>query len=403
MMTVDKLLLKITSHTTPPVEEYMSTKDARLAHSLTSAVKTPNFITENQASLLVKLLTNYSKHISLIEDESEKILSTPTWSKSFRVVEQIRRIYLHAAETGENVIFVEFTFSSVIRKILNNISKNIQGGVHTISSKLASVELTEKNIVVLLDGLKSQKFEIDQKIQDFYKIVKKWDLKEECSQLFFGENLYPSIKKSLDNEYDSTATNIDNLILDRSLRYQFFVKKTEKISENLEDFIVNRTQSKLWIDSSIHSLENLFKTLKSLNRLPALIVFDSWAGENCLATLKNLANSLEKNEIFDHVGIYFRLPNETSGKEFNVLIGEKKYNNKLDNTTIIAGVQTGKLPKFFLKDCSWEPKSVIVLGNNLRHSKTAVYSNRCDLIISYSDKPSIFETSTGWATSTWAL
>jgi len=402
-MTVDKLLLKITSHTTPPVEEYMSTKDARLAHSLTSAVKTPNFITENQASLLVKLLTNYSKHISLIDDESEKILSTPTWSKSFRIVEQIRRIYLHAAETGENVIFVEFTFSSVIRKILNNISKNIQGGVHTISSKLASVELTEKNIVVLLDGLKSQKFEIDQKIQDFYKIVKKWDLKEECSQLFFGENLYPSIKKSLDNEYDSTATNIDNLILDRSLRYQFFVKKTEKISENLEDFIVNRTQSKLWIDSSIHSLENLFKTLKSLNRLPALIVFDSWAGENCLANLKNLANSLEKNEIFDHVGIYFRLPNETSGKEFNALIGEKKYNNKLDNTTIIAGVQTGKLPKFFLKDCSWEPKSVIVLGNNLRHSKTAVYSNRCDLIISYSDKPSIFETSTGWATSTWAL
>lgn len=403
MMTVDKLLLKITSHTTPPVEEYMSTKDARLAHSLTSAVKSSNFITENQANLLVKLLTNYSKHILVIDQDTETLLSTPTWSKSFRVVEQVRRIYLHPAETGENVIFVEFTFSSVIRKILNNISKNIQGGVHTVSNKLSAVDLTEKNIVVLLDGLKSQKFEIDQKIQDFYKIMKKWDLKEECSQLFFGENLYPSIQNSLLQECNSTAPNIDNLILDRSLRYQFFVKKTEKISENLEDFIVNRTHSKLWIDSTAHSLENLFASLKSLNRLPALIVFDSWATENCLANLKNLTNSLEKNEIFDHVGIYFRLANEASGKEFNALIGEKKYNTKLDNNTIIAGVQTGKLPKFFLKDCSWEPKSVIVLGNNLRHSKTAVYSNRCDLIISYSDKPSIFETSTGWATSTWAL
>jgi hypothetical protein len=403
MMTVDKLLLKITAYTTPSVEEYMSTKDARLAHSLTSAVKSPNFITENQASLLVKLLTNYSKHISVIDEETEKLLLTPVWSKSFRVVEQVRRIYLHTAETGENVIFVEFTFSSIIRKILNNLSKNIQGGVHTVSNKLASIELTEKNIVILLDGLKSQKFEIDQKIQDFYKIVKKWNLKEECSQLFFGEKLYPLIQTSLAAEFDNTADNVDNLILDRSLRYQFFVKKTEKISENLEDLIVNRTHSKLWIDSNTHSLENLFASLKSLNRLPTLIVFDSWASENCLANLKNLTNSLEKNEIFDHVGLYFRLPNEASGKEFNTLIGEKKYNSKLDNSTIIAGVQTGKLPKFFLKDCSWEPRSVIVLGNNLRHSKTAVYSNRCDLIISYSDKPSIFETSTGWATSTWAL
>lgn len=402
-MTVDKLLLKLTSNTIRPVEDYMTGKDARLARSLTTAVKTPHFITENQANLLIKLLTNYNKNIVEIENDAEAILSAPSWSKSFRVVEQVRRIYLNTAENGEIAIFVEFTFSSVIRKILNNISKNIQGGVHTISNKLSSVELTEKNIVVLLDSLKSQKFEIDQKIQDFYKIVKKWNLTEECNNLFFGDSLLPSIKIALENEFDHTATNIDNLILDRSLRYQFFVKKPEKISENLEEIIVHRTHSKLWIDSNQYNLENLFATLKNLNRLPALVVFDSWATENCLENLKNLSFSLEKNDLNNNVGIYFRLANEASGKDFNTMISEKKYNAKLDNSTVIAGVQTGKLPKFFLKDCSWEPKSVIVLGNNLRHSKTAVYSNRCDLIISYSDKPSIFETSTGWATSTWAL
>lgn len=402
-MTVDKLLLTITSYTLRPVEDYMSAKDARLAHSLTSAVKTPHFITENQGNLLVKLLTNYIKNISEIDNNAEQLLKQPTWSKAFRIVEQVRRVYLNSLPSGETAIFVEFTFSSSIRKVLTTTSKNIQGGVQTISTKMAWVELTEKNIVVLLDALKPLKFEIDQKIQDFYKIIKKWQFQEDCQQLFYGENLLPAIQESLVTEFSETAENYNSLLLDRSLRYQFFLKKPEKNQGNLEEKITHRSSSKLWINSNEHSLEEVFKVLIELNRLPALVVFDSWQTENCLKNLQNLGNSLEHNNITDSIGIYFRLPSDTLGKDFNALISEKKYNAKLDSSTQIAGVQTGKLPKFFLKDCSWEPKSVIVLGSNLRHSKTAVYSNRCDLIISYSDKESIFETTTGWATSTWAL
>jgi len=403
MMTVDKLLLTITTFAPTPVENYMSAKDARLAHSLANAVKTPHFITENQGNLLIKLLTNYNKNILAIDNSAEQLLSQPVWSKTFRIVDQVRKIYVNSLPSGETVIFVEFTFSSTVRKILSTASKNIQGGVQTISPKLVWVELTEKNIVVLLDSLKSLKFEIDQKIQDFYKIIKNWKLQEDCQQLFYGENLLPSIKESLSSEINETAENYNSLLLDRSSRYQFFVKKTEKNEGNLEDTITHRSSSKLWINSNEYSLEEIFNALVKLNRLPALVVFDSWQTDNCLKNLKNLGNSLDSNNITDGVGIYFRLPSDTLGKDFNTFIGEKKYNAKLDSSTQIAGVQTGKLPKFFLKDCSWEPKSVIVLGSNLRHSKTAVYSNRCDLIISYADKESIFETTTGWATSTWAL
>ena len=402
-MTVDKLLLTITTFAPTPVENYMSAKDARLAHSLANAVKTPHFITENQGNLLIKLLTNYNKNILAIDNSAEQLLSQPVWSKTFRIVDQVRKIYVNSLPSGETVIFVEFTFSSTVRKILSTASKNIQGGVQTISPKLVWVELTEKNIVVLLDSLKSLKFEIDQKIQDFYKIIKNWKLQEDCQQLFYGENLLPSIKESLSSEINETAENYNSLLLDRSSRYQFFVKKTEKNEGNLEDTITHRSSSKLWINSNEYSLEEIFNALVKLNRLPALVVFDSWQTDNCLKNLKNLGNSLDSNNITDGVGIYFRLPSDTLGKDFNTFIGEKKYNAKLDSSTQIAGVQTGKLPKFFLKDCSWEPKSVIVLGSNLRHSKTAVYSNRCDLIISYADKESIFETTTGWATSTWAL
>ena len=55
-MTVDKLLLKITNHTTPTIEEYMPSRDSRVMRSLSSAVTTTGFITENQSRLLLKLL-----------------------------------------------------------------------------------------------------------------------------------------------------------------------------------------------------------------------------------------------------------------------------------------------------------------------------------------------------------
>ena len=68
------------------------------------------------------------------------------------------------------------------------------------------------------------------------------------------------------------------------------------------------------------------------------------------------------------------------------------YNCNLDINTKIVGVQNGKIPKFFLKN-DWKPMTVIALDTKmgLRHGKTSVYSNRCDLIIEYSDAPSVLE------------
>jgi hypothetical protein len=86
------------------------------------------------------------------------------------------------------------------------------------------------------------------------------------------------------------------------------------------------------------------------------------------------------------------LPNNQTGQKFNQLIKDNKFNHPLDNTTKIAVVQSGKIPKFFLKN-TWQPMSVIALDTKmgLRHGKTSVYSNCCDLIIEWADAPVLFE------------
>lgn len=399
MITVDKFLLKLVSDNSHPVETWMTAKDARLIRSLANSINSPVFITENQSRLLVKVLKHYNTKLIEIYPELDSILDIATWSKPFRIVEQIKRIYLKNIGEDTIGIVVEYTFTSAIRKVLTTISKNIQGGVQTLSTKLAWVEFTEKNIITLLDSLKPYKFEVDEVLQNHYDKIKSWNVETECANIFYGLNLNPAIQTALAEEIDITN---ENLIKDRSLKYQYIVK-TPLVEDSLTSLLAHRTQSKIWVDNKKYSLEELISVIKSLNRLPALVVFDTWQPEGCLKGLTQLHNALSTNEIKENIGIYFRLPNDEGGKEFNQFISEHKYNSKLDNNTQIAGVQTGKLPKFFLKDCSWEPKSVIVFGNNLRHSKTAVYSNRCDLVISYSEKMSVFESNVGWATSTWAL
>jgi hypothetical protein len=77
---------------------------------------------------------------------------------------------------------------------------------------------------------------------------------------------------------------------------------------------------------------------------------------------------------------------------FNQLISSNKYNQYLDKTIKVAGVQSGKIPKFFLKN-AWQPMSIISLDTKMgmRHGKTAVYANCCDLIIEWADAPNLLE------------
>lgn len=126
-----------------------------------------------------------------------------------------------------------------------------------------------------------------------------------------------------------------------------------------------------------------------------MFVFDGFATNNQAEKLEEIAKSLDKHKIYDKVGLYFRLPNNESGKAFNELIAQRQYNSQLDKDTQVVGVQSGKIPKFFLTN-EWKPMSVVSLGVTLRHSKTAVYANCCDLIISHTEKNSIIETRNIW-------
>lgn len=391
MITVDKFLINLLN-TASDVVTSLPHRDSKVLKSLAKIAVSPTFITENQGNLLVKILKEH--RLKLGEDVLE-ILEAPSWSKPFRQIDKTRKLYLGTGPYGDASIVVEFTFSSNIRKVLAEHFKKISAFTPTTSGKYYYSDLTEKNIVDLVDLLKKYDFEIDRKIQDFYNTIKSWSENEVKNQFLLTNITHQNFQKTITNDLGLETIIDQNIIADRSIRYQYFHEKSEKIPENLVEKIAYRTTAKIWIDKQTVSLDQVIESLVKLKRLPVLVVFDHNDHNRCFEELQKLSKSLEKYEIFQDIGIYFRLSNDSSGTLFNKFIADNKYNSALNAQTKVAGVQHGKIPKFFLKT-NWQPMSVLAIGNSLRQTKTAVYANHCDLIISYTDTQPIIESRTQW-------
>jgi len=391
-MTVDKLLIKLVNQTDPTIEEIIPKRDARVLRSLSTAILAPGFITENQSKLLVKILNEHAGKFGDNTSEISEAILTPSWSRLFREVDRTKKLFINSSDPH---LVIEFAFSSPIRKLITGNSRKIAGLVQTSAGKIFMADLSEDNIVTLVDMLEPFGFEIDEKIMDFYKTIKSWNADEVKSQFLLTNITHTNFQKQITADLGIDTPITENIINDRSIRYQYFHEKNGKNPENLTEILAYRNSPRVWVDKTKWSLEEIFASLIALKRLPALVVFDHNDAKKCLEELENLHESLERNRIFNNVGIYFRLPNDTVGTQFNKFIADHQYNTQLDNTTSIVGVQNGKIPKFFIKN-DWKPMSVISVGNSLRNTKTAVYAASCDLIISHTDTQPIIESRIVW-------
>jgi len=392
MIPVDNILLEILNSTSPTVEEVIAIKDSRVLRSLGTSVTNHNFITENQSKLLLRIFRENSEKLSKISENLNDCLTNTFWSRPFRQIEQVKKFYIAKNENQDLTLFIEFTFSSEIRRILQNLSKNCENLIATSNSKLYTADLTEKNIVILVEALTPHNFTIDEAIKTHYETIKSWS-KNEVEQQFLLHNIeYKNFQKAITEDLGIETSIDQNIINDRSMRYQYHLENPRNFGENLTENIANRTKPRTYVDKNQHSMAEIVDTLIQLKRLPVLVVFDTIVNNKYFENLQILSDALEKNGIFDHIGIYFRLTNDDPGKKFNQFIAEKKYNYPLDDTTKVACVQSGKLPKFFLKN-AWRPMSVVALDSRmgLRHGKTAVYSNYCDLIVEWADEPNIMD------------
>ena len=112
MLTIDQFFINFANYSTPKMEEFVSSRDFKVLKSLNSSLSNGNFFTANQAELLTKILTENKVKISEHYPDFENVLSAGLWSKPFRVVEIVRKMYLSNNPEKETKIIIEFSFSS---------------------------------------------------------------------------------------------------------------------------------------------------------------------------------------------------------------------------------------------------------------------------------------------------
>jgi hypothetical protein len=393
-MNVDQLLHKIIKEEDEYTRLNLSKKDFSTLTSLHDTINGSFYITENQGRLILKILKENQKKLSKFSSEIEESVTAPVWLKSFRPVESIKKFFIENIGTDDPCLVIEVTYNSQIRKMLNAKMTNLEEFGQADGFKTFKVALTEKNIIILYELLEPLQFEIDLTIKSHYTTIKSWSKSDVENQFFVDNITSKTLHKHLAQDGDTDIFKDPLVLVDRSMRYKFTTNIRKNHGENLTEHIANRSKTRVWIDKNQHSLSDIISSLKQLHRLPLMLVFEIQEPAKFQEHLDTLSYALEKNEIFDNIGIYFRLANTDDGKKFNQAIANKQYNKMLDNTTQVAVVQSGKLPKFFLKN-TWTPMSIINIDPRMgsRHGKTAVYSNCCDLIIDYAAEQPIDESS----------
>jgi hypothetical protein len=393
-MTLDKVLLEIENYGFNNLVKTIPGKEIKILKSLAGILHTSTFFTENQGRLLHRIFEDHKDGLSKVNSNLITNLKNPEWSRSFRILEQVRKLYVGKDQADESIIIIEFSYNGQIRKIVNELHNTIPDSRCISHQKTWSVPLTEKNIVTVIDALKTFNFEISEILQNHYNTIKSWNFDDIKNRFFIEDMSENNLIRELSTEIGNIQDLDYDVVSDRRLRFNYFTK-TKKNSENsLKNLIINRSSSHLWIDSLQFSLEDVIDNLVKLDRTPILFVLEGSIQKSAIDGLKKLEKSLKNLGILDDVGIHFRLDN-ANGKEFNAIISENQYNAKLTQSSKFVGVSQQKLPKFFLKN-PWRPMAVVSIDTKLRHSKTAVYANRCDLIIEYTPTESIITTGNLW-------
>jgi hypothetical protein len=391
MIYADDLLTSIVNS---PVSRLLVARD--VADTLTSIHRnalSEHYITENQSKLVLRLIKENRKYLGDFEDDINSVLPAPKWRQPFRHIEVVKRSYIDKDDNGDGRLIVEIAHSASVRKDTWDVLKNFVEVTALESNRKYALPLTEVNICKVVDAFKPRGFEISDEIAEHYNTIKSWNADEYTSQFRVDTIAAPNFRRVFDNDVGSEPSEL--IVRDRSLRYQYNTDVNPSNSA-LTDQIAFRTDRKHWVSSEHYKLAEVFNSLKELNRLPTIVVFDNWDDEQNFEMLSMLSEAIESAGLTE-VGVYFRLQNSEHGKQFNQLIAQQKYNKQLDEKTQVAVVQSGKLPKFFLKN-NWQPMSAIALNTRmgLRHGKVSVFLNNTDLILEYAKEPALLDLQIKW-------
>lgn len=267
---------------------------------------------------------------------------------------------------------------------------------HTKGTHEHFFKINESTIYSVVEKFKNKEFEIDAELVDSYNKIN--EIKNNPS--LYVPGIYNLQFKNVSDELIESITEHvgeltqDNLALfrDRSILYglDYFdpnvldsIKQFTPLSQN----IIKRKNPNVFVSKNKWTLDNLFYSIKELNRFPILVVLGNDAYDE-LVTCNNITrNFVDRNKI----SVMFRLDNKDN-KNFNDYIKKNGLNNSVAKDTEIVYISSNKKYPKPLMSSDWRFKSCLYLQSQYNSHKIDSITNESDLEIHYDTVPSQYGT-----------
>ena len=390
LTTIEDLILHIYDRMNGYDRKALPARDRSILFSMGAQLKKPLALTERQASLAIKILTE-NKHLYDKIENLNQLLDSPLYKYPFRSIDSARRIFvLDKIQVQHSVlnipsIAVKFPFDHALNKLLDKIPSRKQ---YSVDHRAHCYKLSEENIRSIMDLFHNKEFIVDPQIQEWYDEINKiaQNPVEYVPSAIVENGLVKLVNcnKPAEEYFDSHKTSnlVEDLFLAKSMN--LFISRT--LIENLVDIPASEMAKKLLSNSS-HSVsvagyakDSITKMIQDLNAWPVLMLIDEKENE-----LKDWVLAFNNAGVANaNMSVLFRSDKNT---EFNEYIKNEQLNNLVDDNTKIVFVKQ-KMPKVLYK-IDFTPKIVISSSTFYAHYTSQKVVDSHPTVLYYTEKQTI--------------
>ena len=376
-------------HLGPKIQ--IKSSDVTIMHSIARQVFKGTALTDRQFALMKEKLLAYKDQFENLDcdfdyaiEQLRQPLREIDRSKYIRICKERDEIPLSGIDENKQWIEVRFPFKKSLIMLINDCA-NTENYFHKKGSHNHFYALTDVNIDIIMSKFIDKGFEIDQYLLDRYEAIQQIkENKNKYIPFYDGENLLnvsSNLIECIEHEVGTISSKNFNLVVDRSLKYGFYVDKKTPIG--LTENIAFRNNHQIQIKPSKTNIKELLTTLYELHRFPMLVVLDDG---KCLDQLNVVFKTLQYIVPNTQQSVMFRKDGQD---DFNVYVKDKALNNWVDKSTKVVYINSKKVPKVLL-NCNWNPITVLTFNSFANKEIDAYTSYGVDLYIAYEENLSPF-------------
>lgn len=354
-------------------------------------------LTDKQLELSLKKIAKYKTGLEQNSVDVDSVLNLKLLRMPLREIDRS-----HSITTGINpvsekpALVVKFPYSKKISKIWDEVNEKIIGE-YVKEKNVHYIAPSEHNLYLLVDRLKDQSFDIDEKIMEIYRNIE--DILENPNKfvpyidLVEDSIVLKNVSRHCREYFDKKFPKIDSsniLAAINELKNCGITHKNpeilKKISSVTDSEIVKKvlssTETRFRLSPETHSVSDIAKIVDSLEQWPLLVILE---GENTAYEQVTQAYEQLKGKISNkEMTVFFRLnKGQKNSEEFAQFVKDNGLNNYIDSSIKVVFITKTRIPKPLLK-ADWKPNSAILMSSH-DYGKTAAYLNDFPTVYYFND------------------